>query len=215
MLTQNIDRFLDRSGVVPTRTVRSRDKYVVDFSRYLSQTQTGDIRPIPVLQSEQTSTKPSKEGAQSVYLAAVWDVVLQQRESQEFFVNWVQQQALQYGDQTWFQDAIQLTLQNDALEITRALVASALKMYPESHIFHEYERTLAPPKVLQTGTRAGRDYSKSMHWLSDHSHEYVGQWVALRDGELIATSLTRLGLIEKIGDLHQDPGVLLSRIPAT
>jgi len=133
----------------------------------------------------------------------------------ETFIRRISDLAVLYGADRLYKKAIQFALLHDALKLARQLADAGLKRYPESEELKRYVVVLAPPRVIETGKRSGRDFSKSMRWLSAYSHEYVGQWVALQDGELLGTAATRKQLEELIGDLASAPNVLLSRIPVT
>ncbi len=164
---------------------------------------------------DQTSDYISMDEFNTFQVATDWDNVEKGNTTVEMFVEKVRRSAHLPNPNTIFREAIQVAIQNEAINVARLLVKVGLQDYPDSTVLRNYEKALAPPKVIKTGTRAGRDYSKSMQWLSAHSHEYVGQWVALRDGELIDKAASRKLLIELIGDASQEPNVLLSRIPRT
>jgi hypothetical protein len=113
-----------------------------------------------------------------------------------------------------FQEAIQIALQHEALTDARRLVAIGLQDYPESEVLKRYEHALAPPKLISRAP-ATQNYSKSMRWLSAHSHEHVGHWLALQDGVLLGTAQSREALDAQLGALIQQDDVLVTRIPST
>lgn len=48
-------------------------------------------------------------------------------------------------------------------------------------------------------------------WLDQHSDEYVGEWVALRDGKLVGHAVRLADVVQQIGDLRQ-AGAFITRI---
>lgn len=48
-------------------------------------------------------------------------------------------------------------------------------------------------------------------WLDQYSGEFVGEWVALRDGGLVGHAVRLADLVEQIGDLRQ-AGAFITRI---
>lgn len=48
-------------------------------------------------------------------------------------------------------------------------------------------------------------------WLDQHWDEYVGEWVALRDGKLLGHAVRLADLVQQIGDLRQ-AGAFVTRI---
>jgi len=116
--------------------------------------------------------------------------------------------------ETDFQEAIQIALEHEALTDARRLVETGLQVYPESGVLKRYKRALAPPKLI-TRTPSTQNYSESMRWLSAHSHEHVGQWLALQDGVLLAAAQSREALAERLGALIEQDDVMITQIPTT
>jgi hypothetical protein len=145
--------------------------------------------------------------------AAAWKAVQAGYVSTDDFIEKIKENARYYGQSQVFQDAIEILLQYENIDVARRLATIGLQSYPENEALQNYAKALAPPKLMQTGTNVGRDHSKSLKWLSINSGKYVGQWVALRDGVLICTAPSRKLLVEMLGNTAKDESILLSRIP--
>lgn len=57
----------------------------------------------------------------------------------------------------------------------------------------------------------GRPMPGVHEWLDQHWDEYLGEWVALRDGELLGHAVVLADLVKQIGDLRQS-GAYIMRI---
>ena len=57
----------------------------------------------------------------------------------------------------------------------------------------------------------GRPMPGVREWLDQHSDEFVGEWIALRDGELLGHAVRLADLVQQIGDLRQS-GAFITRI---
>jgi hypothetical protein len=164
---------------------------------------------------EQTKDALSNEKLRTAILTAAWMTMDQGQMSEEFFIDSVRLNAPQYGESELYREAIQIALKHEAITTARRLARLGAEAYPENEVLRNYERVLAPPRVVETGTRTGRDFSKSMRWLAAHSHEYVGQWLALRNGELLRTDTSRKALIAQLGAVANEKDLLITRVPET
>jgi len=147
-------------------------------------------------------------------LEVAWRLLTKHELTRESFVEMISLNAPDNGAATLFIDAVNMAITEDAIFLARQLTNRALQQFPEDRALLHYREVLAPPKVI--GTRpASHDFSKSMRWLSAHSHEYVGQWLALEDGVLLGTAKSRKALVEQLGSHAEADNVLLTRVPAT
>lgn len=67
----------------------------------------------------------------------------------------------------------------------------------------------APPRVLREGLPARPELLADDEWLKEHAEEYRGQWVALRNGELVAAAATARELRSRI---EGDRGLHITRL---
>lgn len=92
-------------------------------------------------------------------------------------------------------------------EATR-ISQEALKCFPEDEEIQKYALVLAPPKVISYKSSA-ISTGKNQSWIKEHWREYKGQWVALKNGELLGTAQTMKDLINKVG---KSKDILMTRL---
>jgi hypothetical protein len=108
-----------------------------------------------------------------------------------------------------FWNAVRLALSAGATETARALACAGFQRHPADQGLAALARLLAPPRVLERelpprpGTRANQE------WLRAHSAEHGGSWVALRDGELVASARSLHELREAA---TASPDVFITRV---
>jgi hypothetical protein len=81
--------------------------------------------------------------------------------------------------------------------------------YPEHTELQQCARVLAPPTVPRVGRAQTAAVRANRAWLKAHWHEHVGQWVAVRDGQLVHAAPSFDQLVAHIDDAH---GLLLTKI---
>jgi putative addiction module CopG family antidote len=72
--------------------------------------------------------------------------------------------------------------------LARKLALDGAKQYPDYEELRKYARVLAPPTVTQVGQIQTPSIRASRQWLRAHGQDYIGQWVAVRDGKLLYAS---------------------------
>lgn len=108
-----------------------------------------------------------------------------------------------------FWRVVRLALSAGATETARGLASEGSERHPADAGLAALARLLAPPRVLegeipqQPGTRANQE------WLRAHSAEHGGSWVALRDGELVASARSLREVREAATD---SPGLFITRV---
>lgn len=105
---------------------------------------------------------------------------------------------------------IRLALRAGAYLAARDIAEKGLKYHGEDTRVAEYARLLAPAKIISSSTAPnGQQRRANREWLSAHGDQYSGQWVAVRNGELIGNADSLEVLIEQIGNTE---GVLLTTL---
>ena len=107
-----------------------------------------------------------------------------------------------------FLRAIQLALQAGAHLAARQISVEGVAEYPEHGELQKYARILAPPKVTRSDEPPNPTLKTNRDWLKTHGDSFRGQWVALRNGQLLGSSGTLKSLVTKIGDTKD---ILLTR----
>lgn len=105
--------------------------------------------------------------------------------------------------------AIQLALSTGAHTTARRLAVSGAERYPDRPDLQKYARILAPPRLVQRGLPTRPDLYTNREWIRQHAGQYRGQWVALRNGQLLATADSFEALANQFAD---HTGILLTRL---
>jgi hypothetical protein len=89
---------------------------------------------------------------------------------------------------------VRLALETGAYRTARHVSDEGAKCYPENAEIQNYARVLAPPMVISYSLPPDQTLEANRSWLKKHGSEYRGKWVALKDGQLLASadSLDRL-----------------------
>jgi hypothetical protein len=91
-------------------------------------------------------------------------------------------------NRTDFLAAIQSALAVGAFLVARQLSALGTEQYPEHPRLRNYAHILAPPKVIQRDLPPDSTLFANRDWIMTHRTEFQGQWVALRNGELLGAA---------------------------
>jgi len=98
-----------------------------------------------------------------------------------------------------FVRAIKLAFKAGAFRAALYIASEGVKHHPDSADLQKYIRVLNPsqPAVAEPTTTVSPQANRE--WLKEHSHEYKGMWIAIRDGELLGASQTLGSLVEEVG----------------
>ena len=105
--------------------------------------------------------------------------------------------------------AAQLALAAGAHHAARMLSAQGAQRYPDDRELQKYARILAPPKVIRRALPPDPTLKANRDWLMSKGNQYRGQWVALRNGELLAVAGSLKSLVDEIGDTT---GILVTKV---
>jgi hypothetical protein len=98
-----------------------------------------------------------------------------------------------------FLRAIQLAFAAGAHLYARILATRGAEQFPDHQELQKYARILAPPRIIRNNLPPDPTIRANREWLKAHGGEYKGQWIALRNGELLGTASTLGELKEQIG----------------
>jgi hypothetical protein len=101
-----------------------------------------------------------------------------------------------------FVQAVKLALKIGALQIARELASTGSKHFPEDEELKKAARILAPAKVQVVKGAPNTSWSANRAWLQQHWNAYLGRWVALKNGELLAVADTLDDLIDQVGEVR-------------
>jgi len=95
--------------------------------------------------------------------------------------------------------AIDLALALELVPLAMELAQRGKQLFPNSQRIQRAAQVLKPPVIVSTRPAQGDSRDVSRAWLTQHDHEYRGQWVAVRGGALLGASPTLNGLYQQIG----------------
>lgn len=110
-----------------------------------------------------------------------------------------------------FARAVTLALQTGAHLIARECALAGNRRFLDHLELQKMARILAPPEVTVIKRQPDTAWPLNRVWLQAHWHEYTGQWVALQNGELLATANSFDDLVMQAGDLR-DKDILVTLV---
>jgi Arc/MetJ-type ribon-helix-helix transcriptional regulator len=93
----------------------------------------------------------------------------------------------------------------------RQLATEGAARYPEHAELAKSARVLAPPTVQRVSRPHTADIKANRAWLKAHRQDYAGQWIALRDGYLLAAAPSFDQLAAQVDETRD---VLMTKLPA-
>lgn len=94
---------------------------------------------------------------------------------------------------------IDLALMLDLVPLAQELAQRGKQLFPYDIHLQQAAKVLTPPIIIGKRPAQAKHLKASRDWLAEHSSEYRGQWIAVRDGILLGTAPTLKGLYGKIG----------------
>lgn len=110
-----------------------------------------------------------------------------------------------------FEAAVRLALAAGAHGAARALSAQGFRAFPESERLRKMATILAPPRVTSVGLPADPSLAANQQWLRANADKYRGCWIALRNGDLLATAPSLPEVQQQVGEIRSS-GVFVTWI---
>lgn len=107
--------------------------------------------------------------------------------------------------------AVRLALSSGAHMKARHLAKEGAVRYPEHEELQKMARILAPPQIISNNLPSKPGAGADMAWLKEHGDQYRSQWVALKDGELLANANSFAEIIEIVGN-PRGKGILVTKV---
>ncbi len=104
--------------------------------------------------------------------------------------------------------AVHLALSVGAHLAARHLAMQGHHLHPDHEELDKMATILAPPTVRPSSRPADPSGRLNFEWLEEHAAEFHGEWVALKDGELVAHAPTARALREQLPTVR---GLFLAR----
>jgi len=100
--------------------------------------------------------------------------------------------------------AMRTALSTGDFSLAQQLSIEAAKHYPDHEDIKKSADILAPATVISVKRPIDRGWQKSREWVTQQRRDrnYLNQWVAVKDGELLATGSSMDDLVEQVGDTN-------------
>jgi len=108
-----------------------------------------------------------------------------------------------------FERAVRLALAAGSHRMARMLAARGARLYPDDPQMQKISRLLAPPRILRANLPPDETARANHEWLKAHADQYLGRWVALKNGELLAQGATAREVKDQLEDTEE---VLITRV---
>ncbi len=95
---------------------------------------------------------------------------------------------------------IRWALRAGAYKAAYEVSARGASLYPADSELQKHARVLAPPKLISSSLPPDPDIEVNHNWMKQHGKEYRGQWVAVRNGQLLGASATLDDLVSQLDD---------------
>jgi len=105
--------------------------------------------------------------------------------------------------------AMRSALERGDYGTAQQLSTQAVEHYPDHKELLKYAYVLAPPKVTVDKRPPDRDTEVNQDWVRENRTQYRGRWVALRNGQLLASARKIDELVDQLSDTK---GVFLTGI---
>lgn len=168
--------------------------------------------------SDDTTTSPSVEPTDQTDFDThsdflVWLYELVSTGSQKEFIEAVENVDWRTKIPQEVKQTIDLALELGCHSIAGELAAKGHKMFPHDPTLERIARVLAPPELVRAGVPAVPGLNDSVKWFEEHREQYRGQWVVIRNGELVSTADSREELDTVLENLDARTEVLVVKVP--
>jgi len=112
-----------------------------------------------------------------------------------------------------YAERIRELVEHDYVGGARKLLAEALEKGERDEDLLKWQQVLAPAvSKISSNEELDSDPMPDVNWLRQHGREYYGQWVALLEGELLASSPSLDDVISHLEKNPPDRRILLHYI---
>lgn len=101
-----------------------------------------------------------------------------------------------------------LVEKGDVEEARRQLNLSSVPNVPLGPVLKHWARVLAPPIIKEKDKGTGTDRSKGLQMLRENSDQYSGQWVAIKNDEIVGHNKSKLDLYQELKEKAMISGSL-------
>lgn len=108
-------------------------------------------------------------------------------------------------------NVVRLALSIGAHGVAQNLAITGLSQHPDHAELMRMARILSPPEIRVVQGEQNSTWEKNKVWLEENRHLYQEQWVALRNGELLAAADNFGSLIKELGEARSKD-ILLTQV---
>lgn len=105
---------------------------------------------------------------------------------------------------------IDLALELGCHSVASELAAKGHKMFRHDHKLERLACVLAPPKLIRKEVPAVKGLNASVKWFEEHRKQYSGNWLVVRNGELLVSANSREELSKALDQLDTRSDVLVA-----
>ena len=91
------------------------------------------------------------------------------------------------------------------------VAVEGLKYHPDHAELKKYAHILAPPKVTSVDRGGHPEVRANREWMKENRARYRGQWVAIKNGQLLATGNSHDEVIAQVGPI-KNTGILVTKV---
>lgn len=110
-------------------------------------------------------------------------------------------------------EAITMSLQMMLAWLSIHMAQEGSRLFPDHEGLQRAAYVLAPPRAtVEDNDIPLKGVRESNKWMSEHAHEYSGQWIAVNQGKLLGTAPTLPALDEMIGQPEDAASSIFVRV---
>lgn len=81
------------------------------------------------------------------------------------------------------------------------VAVEGLKYHPDHAELKKYAHILAPPKVTSVDRGGHPEVRANREWMKENRARYRGQWVAIKNGQFLASGKNLDEIVEQVGEI--------------
>ena len=132
-------------------------------------------------------------------------------DSQQLFVEAVTELDWTARTASQIKEAIDLALEIGCHSIAADLADMGHALYPDDPALEQISKVLAPPKVIRRDIPPVKGVGTSMKWLKANSDQYKGEWVVMKNGQLLCHTASKEELPQILDNLDTLVDVIVTK----
>jgi hypothetical protein len=108
--------------------------------------------------------------------------------------------------------AIDLALSLEMTKLARKLAQLGGRLFPDHERIQQAAKVLSPPVISRVYSSQTKGLEASMAWFDNHADQYRGQWVAVREGQLLGVANSLAELTPLIGEGEDAVSTIVTKV---